>query len=101
MSEVIVIIGDVEHGARVTAKGNVIILGELKGTVTAGAAGNDQAVILAFSMSPLQLRIADHTSRFNEKNRRFGKGTMMASVEEGKLKIFPLKKPFLSSLLDI
>lgn len=48
----IVIIGDVEHGARVTAKGNVIILGELKGTVTAGAAGNDQAVILAFSMSP-------------------------------------------------
>ena len=97
----IVIIGDVEHGARVTAKGNVIILGELKGTVTAGAAGNDQAVILAFSMSPLQLRIADHTSRFNEKNRRFGKGTMMASVEEGKLKIFPLKKPFLSSLLDI
>ena len=79
----------------------MIILGELKGTVTAGAAGNDQAVILAFSMSPLQLRIADHTSRFNEKNRRFGKGTMMASVEEGKLKIFPLKKPFLSSLLDI
>ena len=75
------IIGDVEHGARVTAKGNVIILGELKGTVTAGAAGNDQAVILAFSMSPLQLRIADHTSRFNEKNRRLGKGTMMASVE--------------------
>ena len=79
----------------------LIILGELKGTVTAGAAGNDQAVILAFSMSPLQLRIADHTSRFNEKNRRLGKGTMMASVEEGELKVFPLKKPFLSSLLDI
>ena len=97
----IVIIGDVEHGARVTAKGNVIILGELKGTVTAGAAGNDQAVILAFSMSPLQLRIADHTSRFNEKNRRLGKGTMMASVEAGELKVFPLKKPFFSGLLDI
>ena len=28
----IIIIGDVEHGARVTAKGNVIILGDLKGT---------------------------------------------------------------------
>ena len=65
-----------EHGARVTAKGNVIILGELKGTVTAGAAGNDQAVILAFSMSPLQPRIGDHTSRFIEKTRRLGKGTM-------------------------
>ena len=97
----IVIIGDVEHGARVTAKGNVIILGELKGTVTAGAAGNDQAVILAFSMSPLQLRIGNHTSRFNEKNHKLGKGTMIASVENGELKVLPLKKPFFSSLLDL
>ena len=94
----IVIIGDVEHGARVTAKGNVIILGELKGTV---AAGNDQAVILAFSMSPLQLRIGNHTSRFNEKNHKLGKGTMIASVENGELKVLPLKKPFFSSLLDL
>ena len=94
----IVIIGDVEHGARVTAKGNVIILGELKGTVTAG---NDQAVILAFSMSPLQLRIGNHTSRFNEKNHKLGKGTMIASVENGELKVLPLKKPFFSSLLDL
>ena len=97
----IVIIGDVEHGARVTAKGNVIILGELKGTVTAGAAGNDQAVILVFSMSPLQLRIGNHTSRFNEKNHKLGKGTMIASVENGELKVLPLKKPFFSSLLDL
>ena len=35
----IVIIGNVDHGARVTAKGNVIVLGELKGTVTAGVSG--------------------------------------------------------------
>lgn len=67
----IVIIGDVEHGARVTAKGNVIILGELKGTVTAGAAGNDQAVILAFSMSPCSCCTGNHTSRFNEKNHNW------------------------------
>ena len=99
--EQVVNIGDVEHGARVTAKGNVIILGELKGTVTAGAAGNDQAVILAFSMSPLQLRIGNHTSRFNEKNHKLGKGTMIASVENGELKVLPLKKPFFSSLLDL
>lgn len=32
----IVVIGDVQHGARVTAKGNIIILGELRGTVHAG-----------------------------------------------------------------
>ena len=34
-----VIIGDVEHGGRVTAKGNIIILGELRGSAFAGAAG--------------------------------------------------------------
>ena len=44
-----------DHGARVTAKGNVIILGDLRGTVTAGVAGNLDAVIMAFEMAPLQI----------------------------------------------
>lgn len=97
----IVIIGDVEHGARVTARGNVIILGELKGTVTAGVAGNTGAVILAFSMSPLQIRIGGITSRFNEKNRRLGRGPMIASVEDGQIQVLPLKKPFLNHMLNL
>ncbi|WP_320955886.1 septum site-determining protein MinC, partial [Enterocloster asparagiformis] len=36
----IVVIGDVDHGARIIAKGNIIVLGELKGTAAAGMAGN-------------------------------------------------------------
>ena len=66
----IVIIGNVDHGARVTAKGNVIVLGELKGTVTAGVSGNPQAVVMALDMAPLQIRIGDMSSRFNERNKR-------------------------------
>ncbi len=96
----IVIIGDVEHGARVTAKGNVIILGELKGTVTAGVSGNDGAVILAMSMAPLQLRIGSCVSRFNERNKRLGKGAMTASVREGEIILQPLKRTFLHNMVN-
>ena len=74
----IVIIGNVDHGARVTAKGNVIVLGELKGTVTAGVSGNPQAVVMALDMAPLQIRIGDMSSRFNERNKLLGRGPMIA-----------------------
>ena len=79
----IVIIGNVDHGARVTAKGNVIVLGELKGTVTAGVSGNPQAVVMALDMAPLQIRIGDLSSRFNERNKRLGRGPMIALMEDG------------------
>ena len=83
----IVIIGDVDHGARVTAKGNVIVLGQLRGTVTAGVAGNQDAVVMATLMAPLQLRIGEYSSRFNEKNKRLGRGPM-------------LNKTFLNNMLN-
>lgn len=88
----IVIIGNVDHGARVTAKGNVIVLGELKGTVTAGVSGNPQAVVLALDMAPLQIRIGDLSSRFNERNKRLGRGPMIALVEDGAIVMRSFKK---------
>lgn len=96
----IIIIGNVEHGARVTAKGNVIILGELKGAVTAGLSDNREAVIMAFEMAPLQLRIGGCTTRFNERGRRLGRGPMIARVEDNEIQIFPIKKSFLNNMLN-
>ena len=96
----IVIIGNVDHGARVTAKGNVIVLGELKGTVTAGVSGNPQAVVMALDMAPLQNRIGDISSRFNERNKRLGRGPMLAFVENGEIQVRPLKKTFLNNMLN-
>lgn len=96
----IVIIGNVDHGARVTAKGNVIVLGELKGTVTAGVSGNPQAVVLALDMAPLQIRIGDLSSRFNERNKRLGRGPMIALVEDGAIFMRSLKKSFLNNMLN-
>ena len=56
----IVILGDVEFGANCTlAKGNIIILGTLYGSVHAGAAGDRNAFIIALSMQPQRLVIGD------------------------------------------
>ena len=96
----IVIIGNVDHGARVTAKGNVIVLGELKGTVTAGVSGNPQAVVMALDMAPLQIRIGDMSSRFNERNKRLGRGPMIALAEGGAIVMRSLKKSFLNNMLN-
>ena len=55
----IVILGDVEFGAKVVAKGNIIILGTLYGSVHAGAAGDRNAFIIALSMQPQRFVIGD------------------------------------------
>lgn len=39
----IIILGDVNPGATVVSKGNVVVLGTLKGTIHAGAVGNERA----------------------------------------------------------
>lgn len=94
----IVVIGDVERGARIVAKGNVIILGLLQGTVHAGAAGNEAAVVVAFEMAPVQIRIGGCSTKAEEKGKRFGKGAMTASVENSGIIVRPIKKSFLNYL---
>ena len=55
----IVIIGDIEEGATVASKGNVIVTGTIYGTVIAGASGRKDAVIAALRMQPKKLRIGE------------------------------------------
>jgi len=55
----IVIIGDIEEGATVASKGNVIVTGTIYGTVIAGATGRKDAVIAALHMQPKRLRIGE------------------------------------------
>lgn len=54
----IVILGDVNPGAEVIASGSIIVWGHLRGTVHAGAEGDETAVVCALDLSPTQLRIA-------------------------------------------
>ena len=55
----IVILGDVGPGARVSARGSVVIVGSLYGAVRAGVSGDRDAFVVALSMQPKQLCIGD------------------------------------------
>lgn len=54
----VVVIGDVNPGAEIVAGGDIVVWGKLRGTVHAGAEGNEGSVVCALSLSPTQLRIS-------------------------------------------
>jgi septum site-determining protein MinC len=59
----VTIVGDVNPGAQVLAGGNVVVWGKLRGTVHAGAMGDDRALVCALELAPTQLRIGNHIAR--------------------------------------
>ncbi|HEY8488160.1 MAG TPA: septum site-determining protein MinC [Thermaerobacter sp.] len=59
----VVILGDVNPGAEVMATGDVVVFGRLRGTVHAGFKGDEQAVVAALVMEPVQLRIGRRIGR--------------------------------------
>ena len=59
----IVIIGDVNPGSEVIAKGDITVWGILGGIAHAGSDGNKHARIRALKMNAIQLRIADVFAR--------------------------------------
>ena len=63
----IIILGDVNQGATITSKGNIIVLGALLGNVYAGAGGNENAFVMALDLDPVQIRIADTIARAPDK----------------------------------
>ena len=94
----IVVIGDVEKGAKVSAKGNIVVLGALRGAAYAGICGNEDAVIVAFEMAPMSVRIAGLSLKKAGNGRHLGRGPMMILSENGKVVEEPIKKSFLSAL---
>ncbi|MEA5441353.1 septum site-determining protein MinC [Cyanobium gracile] len=59
----VLLLGDVNPGARISAAGNVLVWGRLRGIAHAGVAGDRNARIVALQLRPLQLRIADMVAR--------------------------------------
>ena len=95
----IVILGDVNPGAKIISKGNVIVLGALKGTVFAGAAGKEEAFVVALEMQPTQIRIADFIARSSDerikgkiKNKKLETEAKIAYVEEENIYIDVLNR---------
>lgn len=98
----IIILGDVNPGARVVSKGNVIVLGALKGNVFVGAAGNEAAFVAALSMDPMQIRIGDVIARSSDgtaiRRKKTEDTPKIAFVEDGNIYIEPITKEVLNDI---
>jgi septum site-determining protein MinC len=95
----VIIIGDVNHGARVVSKGNIIVLGSLRGNAFAGAGGNTNSFVVALDMRPTQIRIADTIARAPDNPvREEKKEAKIAFLEEGSIYIEPLTKSILNDI---
>ena len=62
----VVILGNVNPGAEITAEGDILVFGGLRGTAHAGAGGDAGAVILAMFTASPTLRIAGYSWRAGE-----------------------------------
>jgi len=58
----VIVIGDVNPGAEIVAGGSVLVWGKLRGSVHAGAGGDERVVICALEMQPTRMRIASNTA---------------------------------------
>jgi len=97
----IIILGDVNPGGKVIAKGNVVVLGCLKGNIFAGAGGDEDAFVVALEMEPMQIRIGSVIARCSDsttKSKLIKGVPKIAYVEEGNIYIEKLEKDVLSDI---
>ncbi len=87
----IIILGNVEFGATVVSKGNIIVLGKLYGTVHAGAAGDRDAFIVALNMRPHVMKIADIVSTHGHLPQEEAQEAKIARLEGKCIYIDPLE----------
>jgi septum site-determining protein MinC len=82
-----VILGDVNPGGKVIAGDNVVILGSLKGYITAGCNENPGSFVYALEMKPMQIQIGEIIARSqdNEDTIRKGRKTKKDIVIEPKI----------------
>lgn len=79
----LVVIGDVNPGGEVSATGNVIVMGSLRGNAHAGADGNKEAIVAAFNLQPMLLKIGDVITRSpDEKEPRGASVPELAFVKD-------------------
>lgn len=81
----VVIMGDVNAGAEVIAGGDVVVWGTLRGTVHAGYPGNEEAIVCALALAPVQLRIGKLASRPPEDGALPPQLPEVASVKNGQI----------------
>jgi septum site-determining protein MinC len=86
----VLVLGDVNPGARVSAAGHVLIWGRLRGIAHAGCLGDGRARIIALELRPLQLRIGAAVARGPTEPPPAG-FTEEARLENGQIVIDPAR----------
>lgn len=104
----VVILGDVNPGAKVISRGNIVVLGALKGNAYAGASGSDTAFVAALEMDPVQIKIGDVIGRSADRamwvaNKKKKKAEpvvdpQVAMVKDGNIYIEPITRGLLNNL---
>lgn len=95
----IIIVGDVHAGSEITAGGDIVVWGELRGIAHAGAQGNYKSEIRAMKIEALQLRIADYIARrpdriyYHKEGAELAPSPELARVADGEIKIFKTMLP--------
>lgn len=88
----IVICGDVNAGAEVIATGDIVVFGTLRGVAHAGAAGDEDAHIMAINLRPTQIRIAGYIARSPDAAAPpLSKYPEVARVSDSEIHIIPLR----------
>ena len=84
----VLLLGDLNPGARISAGGHVLVWGRLRGVAHAGRRGDTRARIVALQLRPLQLRIAGAVARGPEERPPEGLAEE-ARLEDGEIRIEP------------
>tara|TARA_Y100001968_G_scaffold229694_1_gene212495 strand:+ start:5942 stop:6595 length:654 start_codon:yes stop_codon:yes gene_type:complete len=85
----LIIIGDVNPGAQITARKNIYVWGKLCGIAFAGCNGEENSFITSLYLNPLQLRI-NKTIATGPKDKPNDHYPEIAILENGKIIIKPL-----------
>lgn len=97
----VIILGDVNPGAKVISRGNIVVLGALKGMAAAGMSGNRNAFVLAWKMMPTQIRIGDYIARPADSSMISGCGVggpQIAYLDEESIYVESLDKNTLCAI---
>lgn len=97
----VIVVGDVNFGAKIISKGNVLVLGTLFGNVFAGSGGNKNAFVLAMDMQPTQIRIGNVIARSSDNSihKRDVIEPKIAYVEEDRIYIEPINRSVVKEMI--
>ncbi len=93
----IIVLGDCNPGSQLVAGGHILVMGALRGMAHAGALGEDDRCIAAFTLMPTQIRIASYIARPPEGAKR-PEVPQMAKVRDGHIEIANLSARVLGGL---